>query len=93
MFQSNIYYLRYYRLNLMMEELKVYEKPDGSLKHVVDLRQKVLRVDSDLAQKLPPEYIKKFGPMPASKFPLAVFMFDQTMLLWFYTEKEQKEWT
>lgn len=37
MFQSNIYHLRYYRLNLMMEELKVYEKPDGVAKHVIEL--------------------------------------------------------
>lgn len=37
LFQSNIYHLRYFKLNLMMEELKVYEKPEGKLKHAFDL--------------------------------------------------------
>jgi len=57
MFQSNIYHLRYYRLNLMLEELKIFDKPSGTLKHQIDLSSKLVRVDDELANKLTPELI------------------------------------
>lgn len=64
MFQSKVYHMRFFRLNLMLEELKVFDKPDGKPKHTIELSQRVLKVESNLAMKVPAELIKKYGEQP-----------------------------
>lgn len=44
-FQADLFHKRYYRLNLMTEELKIFDKPDGSLKQSLVLSQCITKID------------------------------------------------
>jgi len=50
-FQMSAFHKRFYRLNLMTEELKVFEKPEGSLKQTFNLKGYIKTVDDSLTVK------------------------------------------
>ena len=46
--QIKFFFKRFYRLNLMSQELSIYESPFGSAKQTLKLKGLVTRVESDL---------------------------------------------
>lgn len=42
LFQSEAFHKRYYRLNMLTEELKVFDKPNGKLKHTARLGKRIM---------------------------------------------------
>lgn len=45
------FHKRFYRLNLMTEELKVFDKPEGTLKQTFNLKGYIKTVDDSLSVK------------------------------------------
>ena len=75
-FQADLFHKRYYRLNLMTEELKIFDKPDGSVKHMINLSQCVTKIDMQLNKHILAEHEKKLGAdvnLPDFNHPFAVF--------------------
>jgi len=92
-----MFHKRYYRLNLMIEELKIFDKPGGSLKEEISLSHKITKVDSNLSRTVSREDLKMLGTHVAHPdlfdYPIAVFTKTDCMLLWCRTIQDQKVWT
>ena len=95
LFQSDTFHKRYYRLNLMTEELKVFNKPDGNLKSTVFLGKKIMQIDTELNRSLRIEDKRKMGSiitLPEFNYPFIVNTDTETMLLWAETNHDRSLW-
>ena len=87
-FQSELFFKRYYRLNLMTEELKIFNEPGGRMKSTIDLSQRIVKVDDQLQNFIRSESEKKLGTkvfVPEFTYPFALFTETESMLLWAQT--------
>lgn len=61
----------------MSEELKIFDKPDGTLKQTLNLSQCITKIDMQLNKHILAEHEKKLGEtrvtLPEFKHPFAVF--------------------
>ena len=77
--------------------MKIFDKPDGRLKHWIDLDNVVTKVDIKLNHKDLSEKSKKIGTAVTLPFlfnhPIAVFTRTEVMILWCRTKQEQNTWT
>ena len=82
----------------MTEELKVFEKPDGSLKQTYQLKDKLKRVDAKLSMKkiVENQQIEVEGErfaLPAQRIPFAISLEQELMVLWASNEFQRMHWT
>ena len=91
------FHKRFYRLNLMTEELKVFEKPDGSLKQTFNLKGYIKTVDDSLTVKALKDDVVIIDnthlEIPTLRFPFMVCINDEIMVLWAKTQTEKLKWT
>jgi hypothetical protein len=96
-FKQKVFHKRYYRLNLMTEDLKIFDKPDGTLKHEIDLSGNVIMIDIKLNFKNISKKSKQLGTVVALPFlfnyPIAIFTKTEVMILWCRNNQEQATWS
>ena len=79
----------------MTEELKIFDKPDGSLKQTLNLSQSITKIDMQLNKHILAEHEKKLEArinLPEFNHPFAVFSESETMLLWANTQSDLRMW-
>ena len=79
----------------MTEELKVFNKPDGTLKSNVFLGRKIMQIDTELNRSLRIEDKRKMGSiviLPEFNYPFVVNTDSETMLLWAETNHDRSLW-
>ena len=91
------FHKRFYRLNLMTEELKVFEKPEGTLKQTFNLKGYIKIVDDSLSVKaLTKDAViidNIHFDIPTHRFPFMVCINEEIMVLWAKTQNEKLKWT
>ena len=94
-FQSELFYKRYYRLNLMTEELKIFNEPGGRIKSTIDLSKRIVKVDDELQNFIRSESERKLGTkvmLPEFTHPFALFTETESMLLWAQNVTDRSMW-
>ena len=75
----------------MTEDLKIFDKPDGSLKHTLNLSKKVVKIDTKLNTQITSDIKRRIGAsinLPPFNYPFAIFTEKDCLLLWAQTRNE-----